>query len=551
MKKTMNKTKSTRGVTLRVMFVAALVLLFAAAGVVAVSAENTWDGTSTTAFTVGDGSENNPYQISTGAELAYLANVVNNGTFSSENTFFRLMNDINLDNKAWTPIGNTKGSGGSTSFRGYFDGNGKTISNLKIDESGESNLGLFGAMYASNNGSISNLKIDNVIINGRQNLGALVGTMQYGKTINNCRLSGHVEITGSNGTVGGLIGRSRGGPITISECIVDVDSGSFVKSIGLEGVVGGIVAGPNGIVATGFTLSDCTSNIDIIGSKKLGGIIGQVNGKYDDKVEHVVKINNVKSYGKITVVNPEVGDGYYGSIVGSVFVPDPDKFDASDFTNWVCISNSESHVSIEGWDEIKAKSYENRVGLVGAYRNYFEWSDTLSLLRACVVNCNYYVTSDADAKNLVRSSAYPNELFTGGNLITTSGSSEVRYMEPIDYTVTIPALFDFGSNLALQSEVAVTVLVPDDEHDVKMTVTEVDGEDKRELTSGSNKVIYNIGSVVGGKDILRDVFTADGSIAAKQPKTLYFTLKEKPTHAGLYTGTLTFTTEVISVSNQE
>ena len=46
-----------------------------------------WDGTTAKKFAGGDGSKDNPYQISNGAELAYLAQQVNSEKIDSEDTF--------------------------------------------------------------------------------------------------------------------------------------------------------------------------------------------------------------------------------------------------------------------------------------------------------------------------------------------------------------------------------------------------------------------------------------------------------------------------------
>ena len=59
-----------------------------------------WDGAVATAFSGGNGSEASPYQISTGAELAFLAKQVNSGN-TYENESFILTNDIDLNNIEW------------------------------------------------------------------------------------------------------------------------------------------------------------------------------------------------------------------------------------------------------------------------------------------------------------------------------------------------------------------------------------------------------------------------------------------------------------------
>ena len=72
-------------------------------------ATEAWDGTTTTP----PQQVNDVYQISTGAELAWLAAAVNDGTVSNADAV--LTADIDLGNQEWTPIGNKtkqfKGSG--------------------------------------------------------------------------------------------------------------------------------------------------------------------------------------------------------------------------------------------------------------------------------------------------------------------------------------------------------------------------------------------------------------------------------------------------------
>jgi len=119
--------------TIRGIFgIAVVILLIAVAMIGAGSAVDTWDGTTIAeSFEAGSGTSADPYQIKTGAQLAYLAQQVNSEVDYSKDKYFILTDDINLDNHQWTPIGET------TSFRfmGNFDGNNKTISNLKIEGS--------------------------------------------------------------------------------------------------------------------------------------------------------------------------------------------------------------------------------------------------------------------------------------------------------------------------------------------------------------------------------------------------------------------------------
>ena len=83
-----------------------LALCFTLLPTAVLAADSTWDGSIATAFAGGTGTESDPYQIADGAQLAYLASEVNNGR-AYENSYFVLTADIDLNNKDWTPIGNS------------------------------------------------------------------------------------------------------------------------------------------------------------------------------------------------------------------------------------------------------------------------------------------------------------------------------------------------------------------------------------------------------------------------------------------------------------
>lgn len=107
----------------------------------AVDAVTVWDGSAATKFAGGTGTVADPYRISNGAELAYLAQLVNDGNDFSTKTV-TLTNNIDLNNKAWTPIGNS-----DSVFAGTFDGNGHTISGLYINITGSYSPAKKGRLY--------------------------------------------------------------------------------------------------------------------------------------------------------------------------------------------------------------------------------------------------------------------------------------------------------------------------------------------------------------------------------------------------------------------
>ena len=100
-----------------------LFLIFAIALTFNIMATNVWDGSSEP-WIQGDGTMNNPYRIETAANLAYLAEKVNEGYQSSgqdvfAGEYFLLTDDLDLNNLNWTPIGNVDCNMNGFYFAGY------------------------------------------------------------------------------------------------------------------------------------------------------------------------------------------------------------------------------------------------------------------------------------------------------------------------------------------------------------------------------------------------------------------------------------------------
>mgnify|MGYP000358571645 CR=1 FL=1 len=82
---------------MRLALLALAALVWIAVPVSARAETNVWDGTIASGFAVGTGTENNPYQINTAAELAYFAENVNAGNWY-DGEYIILKNNINLNN---------------------------------------------------------------------------------------------------------------------------------------------------------------------------------------------------------------------------------------------------------------------------------------------------------------------------------------------------------------------------------------------------------------------------------------------------------------------
>ena len=182
---------------------------------------DTWDGSTITAIT----ESNNTYEVYTGAQLAWIAQQVNNDNNFSGKTV-ALMKDIDLDNHEWTPIGNMGNT--YTAFAGTFDGNGNTIYNLRsISQETINNVsaGLFGAIT----GDIEGVNVQNAYIQSSHYAGTICAySTTNGMSITDCHVRNATVISTPNQSgdsydngdkAGGIIGYCVYSD-TVSECSV-------------------------------------------------------------------------------------------------------------------------------------------------------------------------------------------------------------------------------------------------------------------------------------------------------------------------------------------
>ena len=244
-----------------------------------------WDGTTVSdAYAGGSGTQEDPYQIASGAELKYFANTVNGGETYAD-AYFALTADINLNSHPWTSVG----SDGAT-FSGTLNGGGFTISGLTAP--------LFGKMSGT---TVTNLKLDVAIDTTSTNSGALGGTVAGSAvTVSDCEVRGTISTT--KGLSGGFIGWIDA-PLTITNCINYADitctvASGFAFTGGIIGshnrgvllmtgcknygditaatgtMIGGIVGIVRVTQATGSLITECYNFGDVTGASQVGGIVG-------------------------------------------------------------------------------------------------------------------------------------------------------------------------------------------------------------------------------------------------------------------------------------
>ena len=207
------------------------------------------------------GSAANVVYIHTMADLANLASAVNSGVNMSGKTFL-LMNDIDLSGLNWVPIGYYIDWNNSNNkpFSGVFDGQGHSIIGLTIS-GGQNDAGLFGYTHLA---TIRNVVIRNPQIEGRGEVGALVGRQGYSSTgIEKCAVIGG-RIQGA-GSVGGLVGYMEESPLQNCYTTCEV--------IATDSYAGGIV----GSHLVGASIRSCYATGNVSG-RYSGGIAGLTQG---------------------------------------------------------------------------------------------------------------------------------------------------------------------------------------------------------------------------------------------------------------------------------
>lgn len=232
------------------------------------------------------------FTLTTAKQLAGLAKLVNAGT-SFANKSIYLGADIDLNNTAWTPIGNA-----DNGFGGKFIGNGYTISNLNVI--GTEGVGLFG--FVGNAAHIEGVKIVNAMVTGTHWVGAVMG---YGYLAKDCLVDCYVEnavitcnpVQKADGSyddgnqVGAIAGMAINGNITGNTAVNCTIYG--YRDIG--GIVGCAQAENRDITVENNTIE----NVTIV---KLGAL-----GKYDPKAENIGDVVGRKTGGKTVTVGTNTG----------------------------------------------------------------------------------------------------------------------------------------------------------------------------------------------------------------------------------------------------
>ena len=235
------------------------------------------DGTFNTPIT-GSGTKDDPYQISTAAQLKRFRNIVNgtggqtpnhgacavlmndivlnDGTFDANGTYTR--GSSNTAPEKWTPIGKYTDDNDKTPYTGTFDGQGHTIKGLYVNSASDAYVGLFGCLESA---AVRNLTVDGYV-QGCNTVGGIAGYASNA-AIENC--SNHCSVTGSSTSkIGGIAGLNFDGAK-----IIDCYNVGTIRNSNVYEACGGIVWGNAGTVSNYYNVGTISGNVydgEIVGS---------------------------------------------------------------------------------------------------------------------------------------------------------------------------------------------------------------------------------------------------------------------------------------------
>ncbi|MGC6177913.1 N-acetylmuramoyl-L-alanine amidase family protein [Lacrimispora sp. 38-1] len=252
---------------------------------------DSWSGKTSFEFlsgSQGEGTEEKPYLIKNREQLMGLSELTAMGMMVPEaegakyagdysGCYFALGANIDLQGVDWIPIGfyqdfSEKSGEVTHTFNGFFDGNGKTIKNLKLTSfAGYNNVGLFGSV---SNANIHDLIIipDSSSIKGNDRIGVVVGYAENSEIRNVTVKNADISSTGISGGIAGEISSTVIENAICEKVMIDAKGGNEVIYTG--GITG---------VASNSSIIDCEvstgtgTTARIQGTGYIGGIVGYQN----------------------------------------------------------------------------------------------------------------------------------------------------------------------------------------------------------------------------------------------------------------------------------
>jgi len=297
--------------------------------------EENWNDKASESYAGGNGTKENPYQISNAAEFAHLS-VMNKASENNvKGKYFILTKDIYLNDGYFDDDGTYHDGGDGVLnvwdylgvFAGTFDGRGfnvyglysrtkslfngnraeTSVSNMHIKKSYLSMLS-GGGFFQANSGIIESCSFDGVVFNDTENRSAFGGISGTNVgAIRNCVNYGNVLGNNSAMKIGGIVGINYSGSV-VENCVNYGDVGTKTTKYYVGGIVG-----------DGSNILRCKNYGKIYAANvKVGGIVGQGSASYCENHGEVVSgINEVGGViGAIVMTSSPTHNKNYGSVTG-------------------------------------------------------------------------------------------------------------------------------------------------------------------------------------------------------------------------------------------
>lgn len=348
------------------------------------------------------------YLILNATGMKSLASLVNESTDGFAGKTITLTENVDLGGEEWTPLGNGSRNGQTytgNAFKGTFDGNGKTISGLKIATlAGKAGTGLIGIL---DGGTVKNVTLDvNIDVAGNANelAAGCVGLLTNGGIVENVTVSGNVS---SGETAAGIVSRViKSG--TVRNCHNKATINGTAHNIG--GIVGAAYYNNEGM-----TIEGCTNDGAISGKYAVGGIVGF----------SAADIKNCENNGAITTATVSAGgiigeqqnsgsiigctnnsditntsEGYgTGGIVGWIrYIGDASAYTSKEA---ITVSGNENHGSINGGNDaggIVGTVYQ--YGMISENKNYAKTLSAKTFVGGIVGNVQFLPPADNPGTNV-------------------------------------------------------------------------------------------------------------------------------------------------------
>lgn len=398
---------------------------------------------------LGKGTKDEPYTISNAAQLLDFSFKVNAGTEGYDKAYYALTADIDMTGvDDFVPVGKTAIDEDDNvldyTFKGSFDGNGYTISNLTIEKIIKRGVGYVGLFGETAHAQIKNVTLDKFVYTVESyssdatvgaSIGGLVGYAELtdftNATVKGTITTGMMEA--NNTHIGGLAGslhasmeNNQAYIVYVENCYVDLTTALTEDGAHESGSVGGLFGYVN-TYESAVAILNCATAGSLRGGMCAGGLAGSITS--------YVSIINCTSSASVRGLATEVT--YAGGLVGQCL------YDA-------VIMDSYATGAVTG-KQASSNTYQSYVGGIIGYGKSNDYVQYY-MPGTAVINCYYsgkittnraekttlgteIAKEDITATFLKETLAWEEECWTFGDTVVPSSKTAKEVSQT--YTVTL------------------------------------------------------------------------------------------------------------------